>query len=152
ATTTSASGAGGRWQAGRPGRRTGAGSRCRSTGSAPTGVGGGVAGGARPPPARAGQHGQGHPAVPAAPSADLVLDQAAQSLGGLEGFLQGQLGAFDTWLAAVIGGTRPCGRIRAATSTWRCAPSRLSARWPAGLPRSGGRGGGRTWRAGGGRG
>ena len=34
-----------------------------------------------------GEHSQGGPAIPGAPAADLVLIQAAQPLGGLEGFL-----------------------------------------------------------------
>src|SRR6266508_446768 len=34
-----------------------------------------------------GEHGQGDPAVPGAPAADLVLVQAAQALAGLEGDL-----------------------------------------------------------------
>ena len=64
ATTTSATGAHDRWQAGRPGRRTGAGPRCRSTGSAPT-VGGvaGVLGDRGHHQEHVGQHGQGHPPV-----------------------------------------------------------------------------------------
>jgi hypothetical protein len=36
---------------------------------------------------RVRQHGQGHPAVPGAPAADLVLVQAAQPLAGLERLL-----------------------------------------------------------------
>ena len=38
-------------------------------------------------PGRLGEHGQGGPAVPGGPAADLVLIDAGQSLGGLEGFL-----------------------------------------------------------------
>ena len=34
-----------------------------------------------------GKHGQGHPAVPGAPAADLMLVQAAQALASLEGLL-----------------------------------------------------------------
>jgi hypothetical protein len=36
---------------------------------------------------RVGQHGQGHPPIPGAPAADLVLVQAAQPLAGLERLL-----------------------------------------------------------------
>jgi hypothetical protein len=34
-----------------------------------------------------GEHGQGHPAVPGAPAADLVLIQASKALAGLDGLL-----------------------------------------------------------------
>jgi hypothetical protein len=82
ATTTSATDVDHHRPAVAPGRRTGGRSRCRSTRSRLV-AGMLVAFGARDDRQEGvGQHGQGHPPVPGAPAAHLMLIQPAQALGG----------------------------------------------------------------------
>jgi hypothetical protein len=65
-----------------------------------------------------GEHGRGHPAVPAAPAADLVLLQASKALAGRDGLLDapalagdlGQAGQRDR--AGWSSGSRPARRWR----------------------------------------
>src|SRR5215211_7348064 len=65
------------------------------------------------------QHGQGHPAVPRAPAADLMLVQAAQALAGLERLLYPPAGPGDPdqgdqwcagWAGAYVVGQLPGGQ------------------------------------------
>jgi hypothetical protein len=69
-----------------------------------------------------GEHGQGGPAVPGAPAADLMLVQADQAFGGLEAFLDGPAASGDpdqggqrdrAWRPAVVEGQLAGGAVAA---------------------------------------
>jgi hypothetical protein len=64
---------------------------------------------------RVRQHGQGHPPVPAAPAADLVLVQADLTFGGLEALLDG----------LITNGKFCCVRWMQLSLTWWHRPLRL---------------------------
>jgi hypothetical protein len=93
-----------------------------------------VAFGARDDQEGVGNHGQGHPPEPGAPAADLVLIQAAQPLGGLEGFLHRPAAPGHPRQAANGRVAGPAQRYKASAPV--CRLRRMSSRraQPAGAP------------------
>jgi hypothetical protein len=96
-----------------------------------------------------GEHGQGHPAVPAAPAADLVLVQAAQSLAGLGRLLyppagsgnldqgdQRQAGRAGAYVPGQLPGEGCGGPAATAATRWarRCCPAAGGSRRTSGGP------------------
>ena len=138
--------------------RTGAGPRCRSSGSARMGLAGGCVRPGPPRPEGMGEHRQGGPAVPGAPAADLVLVKATEALAGLEGLLDRPAPAGDPDQDGQRGGVCSSGRRPArqscdcgGLSASACPPGRQGRGrshgppWALGRARAGPGGGDRRW-------